>query len=889
MMDRSALTQRFKRESIWLLLGWLLVGLLLAGLLLANHLHNNQRTGERLQQRLEIIHTNLAYQIGTLDFLLQQGTAFLQGTPEHSLNQRNLELLPKLTPGLLTLNVLDAKGQVIQSSNPQLLDTSYALRDYFLMAQQPGAEKQLIVSSPFMGERDGWLLVIARALLDEQGQFIGLVSATLSPDKFATLLSSVHYNERMLSQIVHDNGLVFLAINHHQIRSDPVPLAKQHPVQRFLHSGRNQSLWEFQEPEHHQQHLMAIRQLCLAANRCLPLNISLSVQRPTLWTTLLLQGWPLLLWLLSGPALLQLLLLNHTRRRRLAELQLEAHSREQRANQNWRQVLEMVGQAVWEWDRQSDQLSYSLPWKRRLGFSSDTDTTSREEWRQRVHPDDLPIMSRALQDYVDGISNSYRCSYRLRTETGHYLRILDCGLIIERDSRGYPSRIIGTHVDMTSLQQDSTLLEQLADNLPGVLYQYRLDPNGHFSFPYASNGLEDIYGYNKETLNNDSGLLFRLIHPDERDSVQAGLLESARLLSPWHAEYRVLLSNGRERWVSDQANPVRLADGATLWHGHLMDITTSHLQSMQLAETERLLKHLMNELPIGLAMLDQNHNLYYCNRWFARMFPDMPELPQTLDYWLQQSLEDSLSREQLMLKWLNQRRQAEQGDGFIPAQHCRFSKDGQSIEVCISGLTFGHHCLIILEDRSDQQSQHAFLHSLAYQDALTGLANRRQLDESLEAEWRRCRRSSKPLSALMIDIDFFKAYNDHYGHQAGDHCLALIAKTLLHSSQRAQDLVARYGGEEFLCLLPEASLPEACQLAEKLRTAIEQLNIEHRAAPLYGRVTVSIGVSSAIPANTQGASQLVALADEQLYLAKQSGRNRVSGCEGSTQASASSP
>lgn len=878
-MDQSALAKRFKQESIWLALGWLVVGVLLTLALIFNHLHDNQRTGERLQQRLEIIHANLAEQISTIDFLLQQGTAFLQESSDNSLSQRNLVLLPKLIPGLLTLNVLDAKGKVVQSSNPLLLGTSYAQRDYFVMAKQPNASKQLLVSSPFMGERDGWLLVVARALVDENDQFIGLFSATLSPDRFATLLSSVHYNERMLSQMVHDNGLVFLAINHHQIRSNPVPLPAQHPVQRFLQEGRSQVVWHYAEPEHHQHQLMAVRQLCQSPSHCLPLNISLSVQRPSLLMILAHQGWPLLLWLLAGLLALQALLLSQKRRRRLSELQREVRVREQQANQNWRKVLEMIGQAVWEWDRQSDQVIYSLPWKRRLGFD-DTEVSNRlEEWSQRVHPDDLPMVSRALQDYVDGISNNYQCSYRLRTRTGDYLRILDRGLIIERDSRGYPSRIIGTHLDMSLLQQESTLLEQLADNLPGVLYQYRLDLNGHFSFPYASNGLEDIYGYPKDMLNSDPGLLFRLIHPDESQKVHAGLLESARKLSPWHAEYRVLLPNGRERWISDQANPVRLPDGATLWHGHLMDITASHLQSMQLAETERLLKHLMNELPIGLAMLDQNHNLYYSNRWFDRMFPSLPTLPQTLDGWLQQAIPDQLSREQLILKWISERRQAEQGDGFMPAQHCVFSRNGQPVEVSLSGLTFGHHCLIILEDRSDQHNQHAFLHTLAYQDALTGLANRRQLDESLEAEWRRCRRSSKPLSALMIDIDFFKAYNDRYGHQAGDHCLALIANTLQTCSQRAQDLVARYGGEEFVCLLPEASLPEACQLAEKLRGAIEQLNIEHLGSPVYGRVTVSIGVCCAIPSSTQGASQLVAQADQQLYQAKQSGRNRVCGCE----------
>lgn len=875
-MGLTALPKRFQQERLWLTLGWLLAGLLLISLFWLNHNYQNNRTNERLIQRLDILHTNLAHQLETIDYLLQQGSAFLEQSSERALNPRTLQLLPQLTPGIQTINVLSAQGKVLQSSNPVFVGTNYAHRDYFNMAQQADNRGRLLVSSPFMGERDGWLMVLARAYYDTNDHFAGLVSTTLSPRKFSTLLASVQYNEHMQSQLVHDNGLEFLAINHHHIQSTPFPLAAEHPVQKFLQSDRSQSLWHSQEHNPHNANTLAIRQLCLTEH-CLPLNIALGVHQSPLAGQLLTSALaPLLLWLIVGLGGHRLLNINQQRRQQITENHHQTRLLEQRLNQNWRNLLELIGQAVWEWDRQSGQVIYSLPWKQRLGFAEAEVSNLLEEWRQRVHPDDIQAVSRALQDYVDGLSSSYQCSYRLRTRSGDYIKVLDRAIIIERDQRGYPTHLIGTHVDVSPIQQESKMLEQLATHLPGVLYQYHLDLQGNFHFPYASSSLEGIYGHSIELLNADPSLLARLVHSQDRDALFDGLHESARNLTSWRMDYRVTLPDGRERWIRDHANPVRLTDGSTLWHGHLQDITASHRQAMQLAETEQLLKHLMNELPIGLAMLDEKNTLHFSNRWFSRMFP--LRLPLPLEDWLQQAVPHSLPREQILQQWLADRKQAEQGDGYMPTRQYNFLKESQTIDVSLSGLTFGHHCLIILEDRSAQENQHAFLHTLAYQDALTGLANRRHLDETLQSEWRRCRRSGKPLSALMIDIDFFKAFNDLYGHQAGDHCLARIGKAMRTTSQRAQDLVARYGGEEFVCLLPEASLSEACLMAEKLRRTVEQLNIQHQGSPQYGRVTISIGVCSTVPTSNSNASELIRVADDCLYQAKQAGRNQVAGC-----------
>jgi diguanylate cyclase (GGDEF)-like protein len=173
------------------------------------------------------------------------------------------------------------------------------------------------------------------------------------------------------------------------------------------------------------------------------------------------------------------------------------------------------------------------------------------------------------------------------------------------------------------------------------------------------------------------------------------------------------------------------------------------------------------------------------------------------------------------------------------------------------------------------KAQTDLLRSLVFIDGLTGVANRRRFDEALAAEWRHCRRNGAPLALLMIDIDFFKLYNDHYGHPAGDACLQTVGVTLKQAFGRSHDLVARYGGEEFACLMPECDRAGALAKAEALRVAIEQLAIPHAASPVAPGVTLSIGVAVVVPGDQDQPRDLVSLADHALYQAKKDGRNRV--------------
>jgi diguanylate cyclase (GGDEF)-like protein len=170
--------------------------------------------------------------------------------------------------------------------------------------------------------------------------------------------------------------------------------------------------------------------------------------------------------------------------------------------------------------------------------------------------------------------------------------------------------------------------------------------------------------------------------------------------------------------------------------------------------------------------------------------------------------------------------------------------------------------------------QKDLLKTLSYQDGLTGIANRRYFDDTLIREHRRCKRIGAPLSTLMMDIDFFKKYNDIYGHLTGDDCLKLVAKTMQSALNRPNDLLARYGGEEFVCILPDTDMDGARTIAERLRTAVMNQQVPHGAG-IERVVTVSIGAVTGLPADGIDPRGFLMLADHCLYQAKISGRNCI--------------
>ncbi|MCP4289025.1 MAG: diguanylate cyclase [Gammaproteobacteria bacterium] len=171
--------------------------------------------------------------------------------------------------------------------------------------------------------------------------------------------------------------------------------------------------------------------------------------------------------------------------------------------------------------------------------------------------------------------------------------------------------------------------------------------------------------------------------------------------------------------------------------------------------------------------------------------------------------------------------------------------------------------------------QSEILRDLANLDGMTGIPNRRLFDHQLEHQWRHASSNGIPLSLILMDIDFFKSYNDHFGHVAGDDCLKKVATALARATCRDTDMVARYGGEEFVCLLPGTDAQGAETVGDRLRNAVLELEIPHEYSDVARHLTLSLGGATCVPDLTESSSALVEQADRNLYVAKEQGRNRL--------------
>jgi diguanylate cyclase (GGDEF)-like protein len=226
-------------------------------------------------------------------------------------------------------------------------------------------------------------------------------------------------------------------------------------------------------------------------------------------------------------------------------------------------------------------------------------------------------------------------------------------------------------------------------------------------------------------------------------------------------------------------------------------------------------------------------------------------------------------------------------DGVIDWRECSYLLTIQAVQDTrdrVTGIT------LALTDVTEQQrmrqalaatnrkleAANAQLSDLAENDYLTGLPNRRRFDEVLLSEVARAHRDNQPVSLLMLDVDHFKTYNDHYGHQAGDECMRRLAQIFRAGVLRPGDLICRYGGEEFAAILPDTEPEAALQVAERLRLSVFEAKLAH-AGSASGRVTVSIGVGTLLKLYSvgTGSAALIKAADESLYAAKKSGRNQV--------------
>ena len=356
----------------------------------------------------------------------------------------------------------------------------------------------------------------------------------------------------------------------------------------------------------------------------------------------------------------------------------------------------------------------------------------------------------------------------------------------------------------------------------------------------------------------------------------------------------LLQALGNNRWI--QVYETRTPEGYVV--AARLDVTdlVAQQQALTAAQEEAqraraMLQDAIEALPEGFALFDAQDRLVVCNTQFRRLYPLVQEVIEpgrSFEEMLRLGLRrgqypDALGRED---EWLAQRLAQHRAANQLVMQPL---PDGRWLQIeerrTPQGGIAGVRTDVTELVKKEQQlaAANSQLARLSTTDELTGVANRRRFDEALASEWQRGARQGDPVSLLLIDIDHFKLYNDHYGHLAGDECLRRVSRLLGDGVRRAGELVARYGGEEFVVLMPKTGMALAQATARRCMEQVHAAAIPHARSPTGEHLTLSIGIASMVPDATRTPDVLVREADAALYRAKDAGRNRVWAGDGPVQ------
>ncbi len=244
--------------------------------------------------------------------------------------------------------------------------------------------------------------------------------------------------------------------------------------------------------------------------------------------------------------------------------------------------LAIAGSGTGVWDRNvaTGEIHYSTGWKAMLGYAEHEVTNRIEDSYTRLHPDDAAYVKAAMQAHFEHKTEHYEVEHRIRCRDGSWKWICSRGKVVARDAEGNALRMIGTTTDITrmrsmadTLRETVELVTNLTNEVPGLVFQYRSFTDGRALFPYASAGIADIYELDPESVAASAAPVEARVHEDDLERYRTSFAMSAARLSSWHLEYRVVLPRQGLRWRQGDARPQRLADGSTLWHGFITDVT----------------------------------------------------------------------------------------------------------------------------------------------------------------------------------------------------------------------------------------------------------------------------------------------------------------------------
>lgn len=434
-------------------------------------------------------------------------------------------------------------------------------------------------------------------------------------------------------------------------------------------------------------------------------------------------------------------------------------------------------------------------------------------------------------------------------------------------------------ITQAELQSQQQRIDSILNSLECVVWS--VDPVTLETI-YVNAAATALYGHPPEAFVADADLWFNCIHPDDYPLLLADI-EALSYQDKIDREYRIFRADGTLRWVRGQARLVR--DGAGIPQridGTTLDISDRKRAEFALKDHQATQQAILDAIPDLMMRIDENGNILDLISGgeitlYGQILPNR-----------RQSLYDNFPRELADQRMYYVRIALSTGtrqryehtieiNGELRHEESRVVPISQSeVLVIVRDITERKRAEVTQADLNQKlKLVNAELNRLATVDGLTEIANRRSFDQALDLEWQRARRQQKHLSLILCDIDYFKPYNDNYGHLAGDDCLRQVAQILSTVVKRPGDLVARYGGEEFVLLLPDTTLDGAVEIIEKIQAAIAQCPLPHDYSEVSSNLTLSFGLVCHCPAvKEHSPRELIHRADLALYAAKAQGRNR---------------